>query len=113
MTDYKTRPPTAIHQDSAATYQWLRTTPLAILCGRNNTGKTYVLRRLIEDVGIKASYLGPARFANFNLLTPFSPQPNRKEEQWRNFLRQLQEETQNIDNSPLNLQQAIAELSDT
>jgi hypothetical protein len=86
---------------------------LAILCGRNNSGKSYLLRKLIEDLGEKASYLGPARYANFNVLTPYTPQKaDYKSRQWQSLIRQIQSATQNIDNSPLNLQQAIAELPD-
>jgi predicted ATPase len=46
------------------------------------------------------------------VLTPYSPQQNRKAERWQALIRQIQNATQNVDNSPLNLQQAIAELSD-
>jgi len=56
--------------------------------------------------------LGPARYANFNVLTPYTPQRNRKNEKWQLLIRQIQNASQNVDNSPLNVQQAIAELSD-
>lgn len=112
MADYATAPPTSIHPDSRACYEWAKAAPLVVLCGRNNSGKSFLLRKLLQDHGQKASYLGPARYANFNVLTPYSPQRNRKNEKWQQLIRQIQNATQNIDNSPLNVQQAIAELSD-
>ena len=66
-----------------------------------------------QKIGEKASFLGPARYNNFNMLTPYSPNPNRKTEEYKNWERQFREASLNIDNSPFNLQQAIAELNDT
>jgi len=113
MTDYSATPPTKIATSSEAAYAAIRTAPLSVLCGRNNSGKSFLLRKLVQDIGQTASYLGPARYFNFNVLAAFSPRRNRKQEKWNELLRHLQNQNQNIDNSPMNLAQAIAELTDT
>lgn len=84
----------------------------AVLVGRNNCGKSYLLKTLTQQIGEKASYLGPARYQNFNVLGYYTPQRNRRSERWRQFLQSWRNQSQNIDNSPVNLQQAIAELND-
>src|SRR5688572_18910268 len=84
----------------------------SVLCGRNNCGKSYLLKLLVERHGERASYLGPARYQNFNMLSAIGPSPaNKRSERWKQWIRQWQLATQNIDSSPFNLQQAIAELS--
>lgn len=91
-------------------------TKLSILCGRNNGGKSFILKTLAEQIGVTASYLGPARYQNFNVLTPYLPDrrgQKRSTKKFEEFLRQWRNEQQNIDNSPLNLPEAIASLSNT
>jgi len=97
---------------SAPLLQQLRDSEYSVLVGRNNCGKSYLLKHLTQQWGRNASYLGPARYQNFNVLGYYTPNRNRKDEKWRQFLNQWQQSHQNIDNSPLNLQQAIAELND-
>lgn len=111
MADYSTPPPTSIHPDSQSCYEWMKHAPLVVLCGRNNSGKSFLLRKLLQDHGGNASYLGPARYSNFNVLAPYTPRRNRKDEKWQQLFRHFHNANQNIDNSPLNVQQAIAELS--
>ena len=108
---FETPPPTSIEVDTEV-WARLKSDPLSVLCGRNNSGKSFVLRRLLREMGRSASYLGPARYQNFNTLAPYGPQQNRLEQKWRRFRQFFENNTQNIDNSPINLQQAIAELSD-
>lgn len=112
MPDYTTPPPTQIHPDSQEAFERVKAADLAILCGRNNSGKSFLLRALMRHHGQKASYLGPARYSNFNTLAPYGPRLNRREEKWRSVFNHFHNATQNVDNSPLNVQQAIAELSD-
>jgi hypothetical protein len=68
---------------------------------------------LAQQWGDNASYLGPARYQNFNVLSPYSPHRdrlnNKRQQQRQHWSQQNQT---NHDNSPVNLQQAIAELSD-
>jgi hypothetical protein len=46
------------------------------------------------------------------VLGHYTPNRNKKDDKWRNFMNQWNQQQQNIDNSPINLQQAIAELTD-
>jgi predicted ATPase len=109
---YDQKPQTKIADASAPLIPALRDAEYAILIGRNNCGKSFVLKTLTQQWGKQASYLGPQRYQNFNLLGHFTPNRNRKDEKYRQFITMWQREQQNIDNSPVNLQQAIAELSD-
>jgi predicted ATP-dependent endonuclease of OLD family len=112
MYRYDQKPGTRVSDSSREVLTQVRDSEYSVLVGRNNCGKSYLLKTLTQEWGEKASYLGPARYQNFNLLGYFTPNKNRKREKWQQFLQQWQRESQNFDNSPVNLQQAIAELSD-
>jgi len=112
MYQYDQRPNTRLDNESQASLQRIRDSEYAVLVGRNNCGKSFLLKSLTQQWGQSASYLGPARYQNFNLLGYYTPNRNRKDERWHQFLHQWQQQQQNIDNSPVDLQQAIAELSD-
>lgn len=112
MYQYDQRPGTHFTDESGPVLQKIRDSEYSVLVGRNNCGKSFLLKSLTQQCGKNASYLGPARYQNFNLLGYYTPNRNRKDEKWRQFIDQWQRQQQNIDNSPINLQQAIAELSD-
>ena len=112
MYPYDQRPGTRFTQQSNHFLQLIRNSEYSVLVGRNNCGKSYLLKTLTQQWGQNTSYLGPQRYQNFTLLGYYTPNRNRKDERWRQFLQQWQQQLQNIDNSPVNLQQAIAELSD-
>lgn len=112
MYQYDQKPGTRFADSSAAALQAIRDSEYSVLVGRNNCGKSFLLKSLTQQWGQAASYLGPARYQNFNLLGYFTPNRNRRNEKWNQFMNQWQQQQQNIDNSPVNLQQAIAELSD-
>ena len=84
----------------------------AVLVGRNNCGKSFLLKTMTQQLGQNASYLGPARYQNFNVLSYYTPSRSRKAEKWRRFLDDWKNNKQNINNSPVDLQRAIAELTD-
>jgi predicted ATPase len=114
MYQYDEKPGTRIADESAQALQQLRKSEYSVLVGRNNCGKSFLLKTLTQQWGSSASYLGPARYQNFNLLGYFTPNrnQNRKNETHNNFMNQWMQQQQNVDNSLVNLQQAIAELSD-
>jgi predicted ATP-dependent endonuclease of OLD family len=113
MYQYDQRPGTNFSDESSDVISDLRGAEYAVLVGRNNCGKSFLLKTLTQKWGNTASYIGPARYQNFNLLGYYTPNRNKKDEKWRQFMDQWQRQQQNIDNSPINLQQAIAELSNT
>lgn len=113
MYQYDQRPSTHFTETAQVELTKIRECEYAVLVGRNNCGKSFLLKTLTQQWGQAASYLGPARYQNFNLLGYFTPNKNRKDERWREFLNQWSQQQQNIDNSPVNLQQAIAELTDS
>lgn len=110
---YDQKPGTHFSDASSAALQKMRDSEYSVLVGRNNCGKSFLLKSLTQQWGQGASYLGPARYQNFNLLGYYTPNRNRRDEKWNQFMQQWQQQQQNIDNSPVNLQQAIAELSDS
>lgn len=112
MYQFDQKPSTVFSDQAQQFLEEIKRSSYAVLCGRNNCGKSFILKKLTLTLGESASYLGPARYQNFNVLGYFTPNRNRRSDRWRNFLYQWQDQTQNIDNSPLNLQQAIAELND-
>lgn len=112
MYQYDQRPGTRIEDASTSMLESIRASEYTVLVGKNNCGKSYLLKTLTQTWGQSASYLGPARYQNFNLLGYYTPNRNRRSERWRQFSHQWSNQHENIDNSPVNLQQAIAELSD-
>src|SRR4249920_1694679 len=112
MYQYDEKPATRVAENSVAILQHLKDSEYSVLVGRNNCGKSFLLKTFTQQWGTNTSYLGPARYQNFNLLGYYTPNRNRKDEKWRNFLNQWNRQHENIDNSPVNLQEAIAELSD-
>lgn len=112
MYEYDQKPGTHISDSSEESLRKIRDSEYAVLVGRNNCGKSFLLKTLTQRWGQNASYLGPARYQNFHVLGFYTPNRNKKDEKWRQFIQQWNQQQQNIDNSPLNLQQAIAELSD-
>ena len=112
MYQYDQRPNTQITAESREILQRIRDSEYSVLVGRNNCGKSFLLKTLTQEWGQSASFLGPARYQNFNLLGYYTPNRNRRSERWNQFIQQWNQQQQNIDNSPVNLQQAIAELSD-
>lgn len=113
MYQYDQRPSTRFTEHALAVLAHIRESEYAVLVGRNNCGKSFLLKTLTQQWGQTASYLGPARYQNFNLLGYYTPNRNRRNERWNQFISQWQhQQQQNIDNSPVNLQQAISELTD-
>lgn len=113
MYQYDQRPSTRFTESAQALLARIRESEYAVLVGRNNCGKSFLLKTLTQQWGATASYLGPARYQNFNLLGYFTPNRNRRNQRYSEFLNQWNQQQQNIDNSPVNLQQAIAELTDS
>ncbi len=103
------KPPISIAKQSQEIYNRFPERELIILCGKNNSGKTYLLKDLYKRLGVGTSYLGPNRYQNFNILGVVAGKRDKHQE-YQNWLRSINQ-NQNIDNSPWNLQQAIAELS--
>lgn len=109
---YDEAPKTVLSAPSQAVYDAIKSTEYAVFVGRNNCGKSFLLKKMTLELGANAPYLGPARYQNFNLFAQFAPNKARKQQkyqEYQNFFRS----PQNMDNSPLNLQLAIAEMSDS
>ncbi|MCG7983919.1 MAG: ATP-binding protein [Candidatus Thiodiazotropha lotti] len=111
MYQYDQKPNTTLSSEAQNLINNIRNNDCVVLCGRNNCGKSYILKLITIAVGETASFLGPARYQNFNTLAPYAPGINTRSEKFRQWMHQWKSSTQNIDNSPFNLQQAIAELS--
>ena len=112
MYSYDQKPNTQFSEQAQVAIEAIRESEYSVLVGRNNCGKSFLLKNLAQQWGVKASYLGPARYQNFNVLSSYAPNRNRLNERHNQFLHLFMQQQQNMDNSPVNLQQAVAELSD-
>ncbi len=83
---YDQKPNTIFPPLSATALKQVKNAEYAVLVGRNNCGKTYILKTLTQEIGQNASYLGPARYQNFNLLGYFTPNRARKQQKFNEFL---------------------------
>lgn len=113
MYEFDQKPATHFSIEAEESIKSIRESEYAVLVGRNNCGKSFLLKTLTQRWGKNASYLGPARYQNFHVLGHYTPNRNKKDDKWRSFVNQWNQKQQNFDNSPINLQQAIAELNDT
>lgn len=113
MYKYDQRPSTEFSNDSNMSIERIKYSEYSVLVGPNNCGKSFILKTLAHQIGQSASYIGPARYYNFNLLSNYMPSANKRAQRFSQFVNTWQNNQQNIDNSPLNLQQAIAELSNS
>lgn len=109
---YDQKPNTQFSDDARKSIEAIRESEYSVLVGRNNCGKSFLLKSLAREWGAKASYIGPARYQNFNVLGSYAPNRNRLNERYNQFVSLFAQQQQNVDNSPINLQQAVAELSD-
>ena len=107
---YLTKPNTTISAAAASLIELIKSSPFAVLCGQNNSGKSFILKHLSHELEPKAYYIGPARYQNCTTLSNISAlDPSRKKNQLFQTLRN--EVTENTDNSAVNLQQSISELT--
>lgn len=112
MYTYDQKPNTEISSDSDVQLQNIKEAEYSVLVGRNNCGKSFLLKTLTQQWGQGASYIGPARYQNFNMLGMYMPVQNKKEQRHYQFMSQWLQQQQNVDNSPVNLQESIASLTD-
>ena len=112
MYEFDQKPATHFNDEAEESLKFIRDSEYAVLVGRNNCGKSFLLKTLTQRWGENASYLGPARYQNFHVLGHYTPNRNKKSEKYQQFINQWRKQSQNLDNSPINLQQAIAELTD-
>jgi hypothetical protein len=105
--EYDVRPNTAVTVRGREEIAKILKGKYSVLVGPNNCGKSFLLKTLTQEVGERAAYLGPARYQNFHLLGFYTPnRRDRKRERFDRFVAQWQNQQQNIDSSPLNLQQS-------
>jgi hypothetical protein len=100
MYHYNQKPATKLSEAAEALISHIRDSEYSVLVGRNNCGKSFVLKTLTQQWGTNASYLGPARYQNFNLLGFFTPEGNRKGTKYNQFISMWNRQHENIDNSP-------------
>ncbi|WP_353641378.1 hypothetical protein [Mesorhizobium sp. WSM2239] len=108
---FEERPNTAITDKAKVQLDRIKGSEYSVLIGRNNCGKSFLLKTLTEQIGQEAAYIGPARYTNFHALNFYTPNRNKKSQWWQQF-QQWRRQNHNIDNSPINLQQSIAAFDD-
>lgn len=108
---FSERPNTVFTEQATRAVDRIKESEYSVLVGRNNCGKSFLLKTLTEQVGLDAAYIGPARYTNFNQIPFYTSRPTKKTDFWRQF-QQWRRAEYTVDNSPINLQQSIAEFDD-
>lgn len=62
------RPDTKLTGGATTQIESIKDSEYSVLVGRNNCGKSYLLKTITEKIGVEAAYIGPARYTNFNSL---------------------------------------------
>ena len=109
---FNQRPNTTFTPEALSLIEAIKTSEYSVLVGRNDCGKSYLLKTINEKIGSTAMYLAPARHYNFNALNYYSENINKTSQRHQNFLQQWRQQFQNYDNSQVDLSTAISELSD-
>lgn len=112
MYQFDQDPSTNIDPESKVLLEEIRNSEYAVLVGRNNSGKSFLLKEMTVSWGAEVYFIGPMRYQNFNILGQFSPSRNRLQDRWNNTLNTIRQAGHNTDGFPFSLQQGIAELSD-
>src|SRR5262245_53513959 len=110
MNEYTQGPNTEIAESSQELYKQIQAAPLSVLCGKNNSGKSFLIKKMVQKQSRTALYLGPSRYFNFSALSQLPPNPERKNEKHRETIHVISNRTQNVDNSPFELARAISEM---
>jgi len=99
--------------DLKAFIEMRRGSPITILSGPNNAGKTLLLKLLRKEFGPVANLLACNRFYHFERLNPATQQRGEYVRRHENFVNQLFQQRQNMENSDFPLQQVISEMKNT
>ena len=110
---FDTKPNTSFTDNSEKFINKIIDSGYSVLIGKNNCGKSFLLKNITRKIGPKSSYIGPARYQNFHVLGNYTPNRDKTGQRWRQFNQQFDNQNQNVDNSPISLQQAIAGLNDS
>ncbi|MBL4761469.1 MAG: ATP-binding protein [Gammaproteobacteria bacterium] len=115
MYNFDQKPNTSFTDKAQRFLQEAGDSEYIVLCGKNNCGKSFLLKTLTESLGEKASYIGPSRYQNFNVLGHFKPESaeSKRTQKHHSFLNQWGHAQQNSDKSAFNLQQSIADFTDS
>ena len=99
MYQYDQLPETKFTEQAETFMKRIRTRENTILCGKNNCGKSYILKCLAQQDGALALYLGPSRYHNFHALGSFDPSTFiHKQVAHKEHIKNLQNQQHNIDN---------------
>lgn len=104
------KPKTKLSSSSKDDYKAIMECEVAVICGRNNSGKSFLLKKIHNDLGNKTMYLGPSRYFNFNIL-PQLESTEAKESHYANLARRIEHAEINIDSAGINLQTSIVEMT--
>ena len=104
------KPNTKLSSNSQDEYMAIKECEVAVVCGRNNSGKSFLLKQIHNDLGKKTLYLGPSRYFNFNIL-PQLESTESKDRHYDNLARRIKQAEINIDSAGINLQTSIVEMS--
>lgn len=86
---------------------------LTILCGSNNSGKSFLLKSLYEKTGYTSYYLAVQRFYNAHQFSNANLDPNKRQNIYQSFLGNFRNQTANDEQNHLDLNRLITDMSDT
>ena len=84
-----------------------------VLSGPNNSGKTLLLKLLRRDFGLAANFLACNRFYHLDRLNPATDKTVQYRQLQDNFINQLYQSHQNLEQSDFPLDQLVSRLKNT
>jgi predicted ATPase len=106
--NYNQRPSTTVPE---SVLKELKGKTYAALIGKNNCGKSYILKTLAIQLGRIAKFIGPSRFGTVYVLANHDPSNAFRENERNQFSNSFHNVTQNNENQHFDLSQGISALS--
>lgn len=107
------KPNTSFSFDLDAFIEKRTSVGLTILCGPNNSGKTFFMNSLTEKTGENSYILAVQRYYNANQFSSSNIDPNRKTNIYRNILGNFHNDSVNNEKNHFDLNRIISDMVDT
>lgn len=105
------KPDTNIKVDLSSFLTERKSTGLTVICGSNNSGKSFLLKKMCELLGSDSYFLAVQRFYNATEFASSQDEDNRKSNTFTNFVGQFRDQSQNTENNQIDLPRLITDLS--
>ena len=110
--DFIKRPETELSAQAQKNLIHIASNPLSVLVGPNNSGKSFILKKLTCSLQGQGTYIGPMRYWNSNLLHFKNPQQFSSRDHFNDVYRSVQDSNNFRDLGAGSTEHSVVELTD-